>query len=303
MAPPYIAEFLHLARQRPSWDAADVVFAWELRTALAVGALRRLRPACRRARFVPVGPILKGPVLWALPVVRWLLRDADRIVCFSRAECESQARRLHLPRERFVFVPTPWAADETMAEEDGGYILALGHSGRDYLTLLKAVRGTELPVTVVVRSPRDLGGADVPPNVTVRCRTGHDETNALVAGARLHVIPLRRGIDHSAGQTVLLRAMARGKAVVVTDTAGIRDYVRPGKTAQLVPPGDAAALRAALMRLWQDAAERRRLGLAGARAVREEFGFPRFAAHMAAIADAVIGGEEIRSARHVHGCR
>jgi glycosyltransferase involved in cell wall biosynthesis len=284
LLPPYIAETVHLAHRRPDLGAYDVVFAWEMRSALATAALRRRMPPSRRPRFVAVGPILKGPLLRALPVVRGLLADADRIVCFARAECDTQSRLLRLPPERFVFVPTPWRADEPISEADGGFVLALGHSGRDYPTLLTAVRDLTVPVTIVAKTPGDLGGAAVPSNVTVRYNTGHHETNDLIAAATLHVIPLR-DTDHSAGQTVLLRAMARGKAVVVTDTAGVRDYVRLGESAVTVPAGDAAALGAAIERLWRDAAERRRIGVAAARSVREEYGFDRFATRMVVIAD------------------
>jgi len=279
---PYVGEFLELVRRRENLDRFDVVFAWEMRCALAV-ALRRLMGQ-RRAQFVPVGPILKGRLRHALPLVRWLLADAARIVCFSSAECDAYAMLLRLPRERFIFLPTPWRDDEVETERDDGYILALGRSARDYPTLLRAVRGTDLPVLLVADGPAALGSESVPPNVCVRYKTGEAETEDLIAGATLHCIPLR-SVGYSAGQTVLLRAMAKGKAVVVTDTPGVRDYVGNGKTAIFVPPSDEAALRDALCRLWHDREERRRIGQNAARRVREEFGFGRFANRLAAIAE------------------
>jgi glycosyltransferase involved in cell wall biosynthesis len=285
--PPYLSEAVNLARRHPQWADYDVVFTWELRSALAAALL--MKPlGKRRPRFVAVGPIIKGGMRGprALSVVRWLLRDADRIVCFARSECDEYAQLLRLPRERFVFLPTPWLADEEETDRDDGYILALGQSNRDYPTLLEAVRGTDLPVTLVAANSSALGGVEPPPNVCVRYNTGHDETNDLIAGATLHCIPLHEA-GYSAGQTVLLRAMARGKAVVVSDTLGVRDYARDGETAVLVPPGEAAALRAALSRLWSDDEERRRIGRQAARSVREEFGFERFAREMVRIAEEV----------------
>lgn len=276
--PPYLGEAWHLWRRGADLNNYDVVFAWELRSCLAAALLRKLTRK-KRAAFVPVGPILKGPLLQVLPLVRWLLHDADRIVCFSRAECDDYARLLGLPRARFVFLPTPWTTPADMPpSRDGGYILALGQSGRDYPTLLRAVAQTDLPVVLVAGNASALGGMETPPNVCVKFSTGHDETNDLIGGATLHCIPLHNG-NYSAGQTVLLRAMAQGKAVVVSDTPGVHDYVRPNETAVLVPPGDANALRAALLRLWNDQAERERIGEA-AQAVRHEFGFARFTAHL-----------------------
>ena len=62
------------------------------------------------------------------------------------------------------------------------------------------------------------------------------------------------------GPLVLLDAMAYGKAIVVTDVGGSRDYVDDDREALLVPPGDVPALASALRRLWSDAGLRRRLG-------------------------------------------
>lgn len=281
--PPYIGEWIHLARRGYDLSRYEVVFAWELRSALAVALLRRRVPRTRRPHFVAVGPILKGPLLRALPVVRHLLADADKIVCFSRAECDDNARLLRLPRDRFLFLPTPWRADEEISQKDDGFLLALGQSNRDYPTLLRAVRGTDLPVTIVAANPTALGGVEASPNVTVRYNTGHHETNELIARATLHCIPLHN-TAYSSGQTVLLRAMARGKAVVVSNTPGVRDYVRNGETAVIVPPGDAGALCAALTHLWHDEGARRRIGQNGAKEVREEFGFARFTERLVSLA-------------------
>lgn len=284
--PPYLGELFHLLRRRPRFDRYDVVFSWELRAALATGLIRQLTGQ-RRARWVALAPILKGPVLKALPLVRRLLGGADRIVCFSSGECEAYAELLRLPRERFAFLPLAWLDDEPETDEDDGYILALGHSNRDYNLLLKAVHGTGLPVRIVAADTAWLEGETPPPHVTIKTNTGFDETNALIAKATFHVIPLKP-VGYSSGQTVLLRAMARGKAVVITDTMGVRDYVRDGETGVLVPPGDAEALRSALLRLWDDPARRKRIGTQAARAIREEFGFPRFARRLAQMARELV---------------
>lgn len=291
--PPYVREFIHLLRRRPRLDRYDVVFTWEMRAALATILYRRLTRQ-RRAKLVALAPILKGPILKALPVVRRLLADADRIVCFSSGECAESARRLGLPRERFTFLPTTWPAEE-IAREDGGFILALGHSNRDYALLVEAVRATTLPVTIVAANRDFLGGMEPSPNVTVKLNTGHHETIDLVRRATFHVIPLLP-VGYSSGQTVLLRAMACGKAVVISNTMGVDDYARDGETALFVPPGDATVLRAALLRLWSDPAERGRIGSNAHRAVCEEFSFARFARRLADLAEEITENDARRAA-------
>ena len=281
--PPYLAEFVALVFRRVPWNDYNVVFSWELRSALAAATLLRFSGRKRRPKWVAVGPILKGRILRVLPLVRFLLKDADHIVCFSRVECADYARLLRLPRSRFSFLPTPWLATEEETDRNDGYVLALGQSNRDYPTLLEAVRGMDIPVWVVAANTTALGGGAIPPNVRVSYQTGHAETIDIIAGATMHCIPLH-DTGYSAGQTVLLRAMARGKAVVVSDTAGIRDYVHDGETAVLVPPGNVVALRAALVRLWNDPAERARLGTRAATTVREECGFEQFTRSIVALA-------------------
>jgi glycosyltransferase involved in cell wall biosynthesis len=69
----------------------------------------------------------------------------------------------------------------------------------------------------------------------------------------------------------MYEAMAMGKAVIATRTAAHRygDIVRDGETGLLVPPGDARALRQAIIRLHEDPAEAARLGANGRRVVEE----------------------------------
>jgi len=62
-------------------------------------------------------------------------------------------------------------------------------------------------------------------------------------------------------------AMTRGKPVVATAVGGNTDMIRDGETGLLVPPGDAAALAAAIERLVDDPLLRDRLGAAGAATV------------------------------------
>ncbi len=281
---------MHLARRHPRLDTYDLLFTWELRNTVATILLRRWTRQ-RRARLVSLNPTVKGWVSIALPMLRLLLRDADRVISFSTAEHGTLCRQLRLPAERFEFVPR-FAEPRVAAGNGGGdrsreqFVMALGHSNRDFPTLWKALSDTDIPV-VMYRNPwmrgRELSNVRAIPQVLAPA----DETT-LVAQAAFHVIPLRAAA-FSSGLTVLLRAMAHGKAVIVSDTTGVGDYVRDGETAVLVPPGDPSALRDAMLRLWNDPAERSRLGRNAAQAVRDRFAAPVFAHQLARIAEDVVG--------------
>ena len=282
--PPYLSELWHLSRRNPDLTSFDVVFAWELRSALATALLLKRVPKAQRPKFVAVGPILKGPVLKAVLVLRSLLGLADRIVCFSRAEVESYSWTLQFPVKQFEFWPTPYSTDdEAPTPSDARFVLALGQSNRDYATLLHALNGSEIPLTIVAADESALGGVAPGANVTVKFNTGHHETAALIGSASVHVIPLHDA-GFSSGQTVLLRAMDAQKACVVSDIAGVRDYVRDGETAVLVPPGDIDALKVAVESLWKDPERRARIGRQAKSAVDGEFGFAAFARRCVALA-------------------
>lgn len=79
---------------------------------------------------------------------------------------------------------------------------------------------------------------------------------------------------------IYVEAMARGKAVIGTTAGGIPEVVRDGETGLLVPPDDAEALAAAIIRLLRDDQYRRTLGLAGYERYRAEFSAWQMAGRM-----------------------
>jgi glycosyltransferase involved in cell wall biosynthesis len=191
-----------------------------------------------------------------------------------------------MPADSFVFVPTAWKAEQISCHNGQTYVLSLGHSGRDYPTLLKSIAGEELPVVLAIKDRTDLGGYAVPENVTVRYRTSEAETDRLIDGASLIVLPLRDS-DQSAGQSVLLRSMAWGKAVIITKTSGIRDYVQDRETAIFVAPGDSLALRSAILELWNSPEQRSRIGNNAAKRQRQEFDFPQLTKRLITIVEEI----------------
>lgn len=73
---------------------------------------------------------------------------------------------------------------------------------------------------------------------------------------------------------VLRESMAMGAPVAATDVGGNRELVIDGKTGSLVPPGDAAALAAAMGRLLTDKPFAAACAQAAQRHVRENFSLP-----------------------------
>src|SRR6185437_9795218 len=87
------------------------------------------------------------------------------------------------------------------------------------------------------------------------------EVGAFYERASIVVVPSRRE-----GYGMVAReAMAHGRPVVATGVGGLLDAVEDGVTGLLVPPGDVALLREAIVGLLHDDARRVRLGEAGRR--------------------------------------
>jgi len=98
----------------------------------------------------------------------------------------------------------------------------------------------------------------------------------------LEVLPFVRGADvgvlmadarhnHEGCSNAIMEYMSVGLPVVCSADGGNPELVLDGATGYLVPPGDAAALAGALVRLADDPGEARRLGEAGRRRIIEEF--------------------------------
>ena len=149
-------------------------------------------------------------------------------------------------------------------------LLAVGQDrGRDYATLLDAVRGTSLTLDVVCK-PENLAGLDVPDNVRVHAPVPLTEYRALLRRARVVAVPTR-DLAYPTGSSVALEAASSGAAVVVTGTRAMADYFVDAENARLVPEGDPGQWRAVLTELADDPDQTARLGTAARRNVVERF--------------------------------
>jgi glycosyltransferase involved in cell wall biosynthesis len=92
--------------------------------------------------------------------------------------------------------------------------------------------------------------------------------DSLFAAVRQNDVLVLPSLTEGLG-LVLLEAMSNGVAVVASDVGGIPGIVVDGANGLLVPPGDSAALAAALNRLADDEVLRQRLIVNGLKTARE----------------------------------
>lgn len=136
---------------------------------------------------------------------------------------------------------------------ESGYVLAIGDDeGRDYPTLLAALPGLQTPVRI--RTSLLLGPVAAPA-IWMRDRLSGTGLRDLYADASFVVVPLHPDTRNASGVSAILESGAMGRAVIVSDSDGVREFVRHGETGLVVPAHDPAALRGAIYRLLADPAE------------------------------------------------
>jgi glycosyltransferase involved in cell wall biosynthesis len=163
-------------------------------------------------------------------------------------------------------------------------ICTAGLERRDYPTLMRAVEGLDVDVVIAAASPWSTWadsstGTEPPANVDIR-RLDLFDLRQLYADAAFVVMPLEE-VDFQAGITTILEAMAMSRAVVCSRTAGQDDTIVEGETGRYVPPGDADALRSAIVALLDDPAEAERLGRGGRSWVEQHASIERYADRLA----------------------
>lgn len=95
----------------------------------------------------------------------------------------------------------------------------------------------------------------------------------------------------------LIEAAAAGRAVVASAVGGVRAVVVDGRTGTVVPPGDPAAVAAALDGLLRNPVRCRRLGQEGRAHVRAGFGLAASLEQIASLYDELLAGRGPVSSR------
>ena len=209
-------------------------------------------------------------------------RNLHAVITWSSVQRRALIENIRFPSKRVYLIRhfvdqifyRPRQTEEDM-------ICAVGAEMRDYATLLEAIRGTGLQCHIAtdhVRVPgrfrlfkdRRVPIDNFPESAPItKGRLSLIDLRHLYARSRFVVVPLLPS-DTDNGVTVILEAMAMGKPVICSRTRGQVDVIREGVTGLYVPVGDAAALRRAILSLWNEPMRAKQMGL-NARAYVEQY--------------------------------
>ena len=213
-----------------------------------------------------------------------LFKAIDGVFCHSRLEVRRDDELFRAAAGKFLFIPyglhihghdtTAPAADVRTAPA-----LSAGRSGRDYALLTRVFAASGRPLHIVCDSARALAGCATAPNIDVLRHCYDGDYAEQLRRASMVIVPLAVD-DISAGQMVLIQAMAYRKPIIATRTATLDDYLAEGDGAVLVPPGDAAALHAAVERIASDSAFAAGLAERAYAVYLERHSMPAFVGHL-----------------------
>ena len=275
----------------------DLVLAWEGKNGFPYAVLRSL-VGQKSPPFIILAFNIRGVISHFLGLVRFGLRSVSRVVVFTPVEVEHYQRVLSLAPETISYCPHGWydamrwydpekvQKSEALARA-GKFILASGRSYRDYETLARAVDGTEASVMVSGRR-FNLAGVDLPTNMETTGWLTNQELQHYLYESYFYVVPLQP-IIHAGGDSSLLQAMSFGKAVVATRAPSTETYIQHGETGLLVEPHDVEGMRQAILHLWRNPDEARRMGQASRRRFEENHTIDHLARRVYSIAQQVAG--------------
>jgi glycosyltransferase involved in cell wall biosynthesis len=228
-------------------------------------------------------PLLRG-------FVRWALRTSDAVVAISSYTAREIARFAQVP---VLVIPYGVGFREVQTPDRSA-----GHGSFRILFVGRLVerKGVTNLIDAMQRLPADLNPiltliGDGPERAALELKahanglkgrvvfSGHVDDSALqeaYAATDVFVLPAvidARGDTEGLG-VVLLEAMSCAVPVVGSGIGGITDIIENEVSGLLVPPADPDKLAGALERLARDPALAARLGAAGERRVRAEFGWP-----------------------------
>jgi len=306
-----ILEGVDAAKKMPQWwrlakevqrrqAEYDAVVSWGERLSLALLAQQQFAKSSKphiAMMYQFEKPNIRVPL-------RLLKKNLHAVITWSSVQRRALIEEIGYPAERVYLIRhyvdqlfyRPRAVEQDM-------ICSVGAEMRDFTTLKNAVSGTGIRCHIAAdhvripgrfrilndrRVPIDQTGTLVDPNITQGRLTLH-ELRDLYARSKFVVVPLLAS-DTDNGVTVILEAMAMGKPVICSRTRGQVDVIQDGVNGLYVPVGDVAALRTAMLSLWNDPLRAEQMGRNARAHVEKYHTLEKFTATARSAAEASVTG-------------
>jgi glycosyltransferase involved in cell wall biosynthesis len=271
----------------------DAVVSWAENLGLPFAAL--LKATGRRIPHVGIFSWISKPKKARL--LKRVHSHFDKILLMSSVQRDFAVDVLGIPPSKIEF--DRWPVDLTFWNGSDGIeptmICSVGREMRDFGTMVKSLRGLEIPCHIaasVALGKKDAWQTDIeragplPPGVTIG-KKSYVELRDLYTRSRFLVMPLLP-TDTDNGTTSILEAMAMGKPVICSRVKGQADVIQEGKTGFFVPAGDEVALREKIKVLWDNPGLVERMGKEARKYVEQYHSLDRFVAKVKATVDEAV---------------
>jgi glycosyltransferase involved in cell wall biosynthesis len=203
---------------------------------------------------------------------RWFISQALKRVClvFYLAKIQKEDYAKYYPEilNGIEFLPLGVDLSRFLytSSKTEDYILSIGYQGsdfRDWKTLINAYNllKTKTKLVIVGRTnllPGEIGNSSLE-NVEFVKMCSLPKVNEYVSKCRFVVLPLTER-RQALGQMTLLGAMALGKAIIVPEVPGVKDYVRGNQDGIFYESGNAYDLKKKMQYLLDNPSVIKKLG-------------------------------------------
>jgi glycosyltransferase involved in cell wall biosynthesis len=268
-----------------------------------------------------MGKPITGILRWrAQSMLRYNLRVANAIICVSEPAKLNLITNWHVPAEKIVVFPngvdvqrfrpypeTRAALRASLGADTNPLLIFVGsfYGWHDVTTLLEAfaqtlVRRPAARLTLVGDGEQrqamqqraiELGIGSA---VHFTGAVPHTEVPQLVGAADIAVAPypmMQQALWLSPMK--LFEYMAAGLAVIASDVGQLGEVVNDGNNGLLTPPGNAAAMAAAMQRLIDEPALRTRLGAQARKDAQQKYSWEQYIARLERLYTTVIAGQPV----------
>jgi glycosyltransferase involved in cell wall biosynthesis len=292
---------LRLFRNRKDYD---IIITGDFQAGIFYALLRKLfaKNSCPHL-FLDLMLDAEGCTLvWRLKrrFQKKILASVDCMLVFSRNEVDYYSKVLNISPDRFRFVPYHTNITEPqIISTDEGYVFSAGKSGRDYKTLIDAVK--DIPVNLVIVSDKaSMRNIEIPANVKVYYDITYDNYLELLKKSKIVVVPLKPHI-RSLGMVVMLEGMALGKPVIISRAISNVEYIKHGENGYLPEVGDSQAIKRYILHLVNNPKECEKIGKNALRDVKENWVYEKYVRMVLEIVQELLDEYQPILAKHYEG--
>jgi glycosyltransferase involved in cell wall biosynthesis len=220
--------------------------------------------------------------------------SSEHIIVATEAMRANILSRFPVLQKRITVLPNYVDADlfsphkvESSGSKRLCYIGRLDQNQKNLVTLIEAVRGLEVGISVIGEGPlRSKIEKEMQRNPFLNLvgKIPHEELPQYLGQDTVFILPS----FYEGHPKTLIEAMACGLPVIGTDVPGINDLIRHGETGWLCKT-DAASLRTAILKVLADSDLRERLGRNARKHVLDHFALDRIVGDELELYDRVLG--------------